>query len=76
MATLMRRSELAAALTSAGFPISKYTLDTLASRPGKAGGPPYRIFGRTSLYDLDEALDWAEARMSAPRRHTSETDVR
>jgi len=38
----------------------------------RGGGPPYRTFGRTVLYKWSEALGWAESRLSAPRRTTSE----
>ena len=39
---LLTRDVLAAALSASGFPIRPKTLSTLASRPGKAGGPPFR----------------------------------
>ena len=70
---LLRRADLAAALTAHGFPITKATLETLACR---GGGPAYRLFGRTTLYDLAEALDWARARLSAAAASASEHAAR
>lgn len=71
----LRRKELAAALTAAGYPIAASTLATLACRPGKTGSPPFRLFGRVPLYEWGSALTWAEGRMSASRRGTSEADA-
>jgi hypothetical protein len=71
--TQLRRRETAAALTEAGFPVRPATLATLASR---GGGPPYRRFGAVVLYRWDEALQWAQSRLSAPMRSTSELDAR
>src|SRR4051812_7753466 len=69
---LLRRTELAAALSALGYTTSASTLATVACRPGKHGGPPYRIWGRIPLYPWGPALEWAQARLSAPRRNTSE----
>jgi hypothetical protein len=69
---LLRRKAAAEALTAAGYPVAEKTLGTKASR---GGGPPYRLFGRTVLYRWGDALAWAEARLSAPRRSTSEADA-
>ncbi len=73
---LLRRRDLADALTERGFPVSEATLATKASRPGPYGGPPFRSFGRIPLYRWGDALAWAESRLSAPRSNTSESDVR
>lgn len=73
--TLLRRRDLAEALTALGFPVSEATLATKASRPGPYGGPPYRSFGRIPLYRWGDALGWAEGRLSAPRSNTSEPDA-
>jgi hypothetical protein len=67
-ARLLTRDALAAVLTERGFPIKAKTLSTLASRPGKTGGPAYRLFGRTPVYCLDDALEWARARLMEPSR--------
>jgi hypothetical protein len=69
---LLRRSDCARTLTSAGFPISPKTLATMVSR---GGGPPYHKFGRTVLYRWSDALAWAEARLSPARRSSSELPI-
>ena len=68
---LLRRTPTAQALTAYGFPTSDKTLATKATR---GGGPPYRLFGRIPLYRWGDCLDWAESKMSPPRRSTSEAD--
>jgi len=69
---LLVRPRLAEELTKRGFPIAAATLRTMACR---GGGPLYRTFGRTAIYRWGDALAWAEARLSAPRRSTSEADA-
>lgn len=68
----LRRKTTADALTASGFPCSPATLATKAVR---GGGPPYQLFGRIPLYRWGDALGWAEARLSAPRRSSSEGDL-
>src|SRR5437762_270385 len=70
---LLRRKELAMALTKAGFPTASATLATKATR---GGGPPFRLYGRIPLYRWGDALDWAKSRLSEPVWSTSERDVR
>jgi hypothetical protein len=70
---LLPRALAAEALTEAGYPTARTTLATLATR---GGGPLYRKFGRVPLYRWGDLLDWAESRMSAPMRSTSETDFK
>ncbi len=70
--TLLRRKQLAEALSVAGFPIAVATLSTIASR---GGGPPFRLWSRTPLYRWGCALAWAEGRLSSPRSSTSEADA-
>jgi hypothetical protein len=67
--SLLRRVAVASALREAGFPVSAATLATKATR---GGGPPFHSFGRIALYRWGDALAWAQSRMSAPRRTTSE----
>jgi hypothetical protein len=67
--TLLRRAELAAALTQACFPISTATLATKAVR---GGGPPFRYFGRIPLYPWGAGLEWAQSRLSPLVASTSE----
>lgn len=69
---LLLRSPVAEALTQAGFPIKAKTLATMATR---GGGPPYRLFGQRALYRWGDALEWAKARMTVPRRSTAEADA-
>lgn len=69
--TLLRRRSLAEALASAGFPVTESTLATKASR---GGGPPFRRFGLVPLYRWQDALDWAEGRLSPPVTSTAELD--
>jgi hypothetical protein len=69
---LLTREATAAALTAAGFPVATRTLATKATR---GGGPPYRTFGGRVLYRWTDVLAWAEARLTPPRRSTSEADA-
>lgn len=69
---LLRRRELAEALTEAGFPTSPSTLATKVTR---GGGPPARWYGRIPLYRWGDALDWAQSRLSGPFRSTSERNM-
>jgi len=71
--TLLRRRQAAEALDAAGFPVSHTTLATKATR---GGGPPFRLFGRVPLYRWGDTLAWAEGRLSAPQRSTSESDCK
>jgi hypothetical protein len=68
----LTRRKTADALTEAGFPVKSATLATKATR---GGGPPYQKFGTRVLYCWADALLWAEARLSAPRRSTSVSDA-
>jgi hypothetical protein len=70
--TLLRRKATAEALTASGFPCSDKTLSTKASR---GGGPPFRLFGRVPLYRWGDVVQWAEAKLTPPRRSTSEADA-
>jgi hypothetical protein len=63
------RSEAADFLTENGFPVTKFSLQKLAST---GGGPIYQIWGNKALYTPPNLLTWAEAKLSAPRRSTSE----
>jgi hypothetical protein len=65
---LLSRALAAAALTETGYPVSKATL---ASKATRGGGPPYRLFGRRPLYRWNDVLAWAQGRCTEPR-HSSE----
>nr|WP_314070743.1 hypothetical protein [uncultured Roseococcus sp.] len=69
----LSRPRLSAALTETGFPIKESTLATLAVR---GGGPQFRKFGRAVLYRWDEALAWAESKLSGPMSSTAEVRAR
>jgi hypothetical protein len=69
---LLTRDACAAALTAAGFPTASATLATKATR---GGGPEHRKFGARALYRWGDALDWARAKLTPPRRSTSEADA-
>ena len=71
--TLLRRRDLAQALTDNGYPTAPATLASWATR---GGGPPYRMWGRIPLYRWGDALAWAERRLTKPRRSSSEADIR
>ena len=63
------RREAADELTRRGLKTSWRTLQKLATT---GGGPIYQIFGNRAVY-TDENLDaYAEGKLSAPRRSTSE----
>jgi hypothetical protein len=49
---------------------------TLAKLRVLGGGPPYRKIGRLVVYDPSDLAEWASAKMSAPRRNTSEGQCR
>jgi hypothetical protein len=68
---LLTRKQVAQKLTASGFIISAPTLATMVSR---GGGPPYQRFGPRALYRWADALAWAQGRLSAPRRSSSEGD--
>lgn len=68
----LTRQQTAAALTEAGFPTTDKTFSTKASR---GGGPPYELWCGRATYQWGKSLSWAQNRLSAPRRSTSEADV-
>ena len=51
------------------------TVATLAKLACVGGGPSFQKFGRIVLYPMVELDHWAEARISAPRRNTSELET-
>ena len=70
---ILTRTRVAEELTARGYPVSPATLRTMVTR---GGGPTYRRFGRVAVYRWGDALAWAEGRLSAPMRSTSEADAR
>ena len=69
--TLLSRQRVAEELTARGLPTAANTLRTMASR---GGGPPYRRFGRVTVYRWGDSWAWAVKRLSEPMRSTSEAD--
>jgi hypothetical protein len=63
--TLLTRDQTAVALTQAGFPVRSATLATKACR---GGGPEFKLFGTRPLYRWGDALAWAQAKLTEPRR--------
>lgn len=61
------RPEAAEWLTANGYPISKTYLGKLAHT---GGSPIYRIFGNRALYTPSDLLEWAQARISAPKANS------
>jgi hypothetical protein len=62
--SLLTRDQTAVALTQAGFPVRSATLATKACR----GGGPFKLFGARPLYRWGDALAWAQAKLTTPRR--------
>ena len=69
MKRYLTRREAAQYLTERGLHTSKNTLQKMAT---VGGGPPYQIFGILALYTPDNLDAYAQAKLSAPRRSTSE----
>jgi hypothetical protein len=63
------RREAAEFLTAHGFRTSWRTLQKMAT---VGGGPLYRVFGGRAVYAADDLNAWAEAKLSPPRRSTSD----
>jgi hypothetical protein len=65
----LSRTEAADYLASRGLRIAKQTLAKFAVT---GEGPMYRAFGSRVVYSTADLDAWAEARLSKPRRSTSE----
>jgi hypothetical protein len=70
MTKYLTRPEQAEYLTEKGLPISKNTLQKLATL---GGGPPYRIWGNKALSTPGELDAWAESKLRSPKDSTCET---
>ena len=66
----LTRHEAASYLSERGLLISKNTLQKFAT---VGGGPDYSIFGNRALYTPQNLDSWAETRLSASRKSTSES---
>jgi hypothetical protein len=70
MSKRMTRREAAKYCTEKlGLPITPGTLMRMAST---GDGPPYSMWGNKAIYEEPELERWAESRLSARRRSTSE----
>lgn len=69
MKQYLERPEAAEYLTARGLRISKTTLQKLATI---GGGPAYQRFGLRAVYTSKALDEWAEKKLSAPKRSTSE----
>lgn len=65
----LTRREASQFLKERGYPVAWTTLQKLACI---GGGPEYQRFGNRTLYTPERLIDWAEAKLSAPRHSTSE----
>jgi hypothetical protein len=59
----LTRQQVGAYLRGCGFPIGDGTLNKLCMPTANEGPPVAAWWGRRPLYDPDEVLTWAEARM-------------
>jgi hypothetical protein len=67
----LTRVEAAKYLTDElGLPTTKGTLQKLAT---VGGGPPYALFGNKTIYTPTNLSRWAAAKITPPKRSTSET---
>jgi hypothetical protein len=64
----LTRAQLLVLLNESGYPIGESTLDKMCA-PSVATGPPVAAWwGNRPLYDPDQGLAWAEARVRSSRR--------
>jgi hypothetical protein len=71
--TFMTRFQLAETLELCGIPLS---YETLANKATKGGGPPFRIFGKSPVYQWGDVVAWLRETMGEPARTTSEHRAR
>ena len=69
---MMDTSSAVATLRGFGFPASE---STFASPRTRGGGPAYQKYGNRVLYKWADVLEWAVARLSSPRRSSSELET-
>ena len=68
----VNRREASEFLTRLGLRVAP---TTLAKYSCVGGGPTMRHFGRRVVYDVDALLDWANAKLTAPCRSTSDAGL-
>lgn len=66
---LVARIEAARLLTEAGFPISPATL---AKKAVTGGGPPYRVWNRRAMYDVNRLMNWAKEQLGPEILNTAQ----
>jgi hypothetical protein len=71
--TFLTRFQVAEALEACGIPLS---YDTLATKATRGGGPPFRIFGKSAVYQWGDVVAWVLETMGEPARTTSEHRAR
>jgi hypothetical protein len=64
----MTRRQLAEFLTANGYPISLSYLEKMCAPAIDQGPPTSAWWGNRPLYDPDEAIVWAEGRLSSTRQ--------
>lgn len=65
----LTRHEAASYLSERGLLVTKNTLQKFATT---GGGPEYAIFGNRALYTPESLDNWANAKLTKPRKSTSE----
>jgi hypothetical protein len=68
----LSRPEAADYLTARGLPITKTTLQKMAT---VGGGPLYQVFGTRAVYTESNLDAWANEKLGTPRRSTSEVEA-
>jgi hypothetical protein len=71
--TFLTRFQVSEALEACGIPLS---YDTLATKATRGGGPPFRIFGKSAVYQWCDVVAWVLETMGEPARTTSEHRAR
>jgi hypothetical protein len=71
--TFLTRRQLPGPLKACGFDVPHDTLATMASR---GGGPPFRKFGKSAVYQWADVVAWVRETMGEPARTTSEHRAR
>jgi hypothetical protein len=65
---LSRKSAAQYIMDEWGLPITAGTLTKMAST---GGGPVYQIFGNKAVYEPRNLDEWAQGKLSPPRKSTS-----
>jgi hypothetical protein len=71
--TFFTRPQLSDTLEECGIPLSA---DTLATKATRGGGPPFRIFGKSAVYQWADVVEWVRETMGEPACTTAEHRAR